>query len=93
MGHEVKDGEPDANVLGSFWHRSSGLTNELLGIESDLHPVVEEGEERGKWKGGNEDGDEPKLQDWWSGKMGSQINTMSKGKTYLKFKFINSSAN
>ena len=39
-----------------------GLTDKLLSIKSDLDPVVEEGKEGGEGEGGNEDGDEPELE-------------------------------
>ena len=39
-----------------------GVSNKLLSIESDLDPVVEEGEEGSEGEGGDEDGDEAKLE-------------------------------
>ena len=38
------------------------LPDKLLGVEPDLDPVVEEGEERGEGEDGHEDGDEAKLE-------------------------------
>ena len=39
-----------------------GLADKLLSIKSDLDPVVEESKEGGEGEGGNEDGDEPELE-------------------------------
>ena len=39
-----------------------GVPNKLLSIKSDLDPVVEEGKEGSEGEGGDEDGDEPKLE-------------------------------
>ena len=39
-----------------------GIPNKLLSIKSDLDPVVEEGKEGGEGEGGDEDGDEPELE-------------------------------
>ena len=39
-----------------------GVSNKLLSIESDLDPVVEEGEEGSEGEGGDEDGDEAELE-------------------------------
>ena len=39
------------------------FTNEFVGIESDLHPIVQHGEQGSDGKGSNENGDETKLQD------------------------------
>ena len=39
-----------------------GVSNKLLSIESDLNPVVEEGEEGSEGEGGDEDGDEAELE-------------------------------
>ena len=55
------DLEPDSNVLSSLSHSSPGLTHELLSVQSDLHPVVEESKEWSKREGSNKDGDETKL--------------------------------
>ena len=37
------------------------FTDKLLCVQPDLHPVVEESEERGQGKSGNKDGDEAEL--------------------------------
>ena len=39
-----------------------GLTDKLLGVQANLHPVVEESEERGEGEGSYKDGDEAKLE-------------------------------
>ena len=49
----------DNSPLG---HRPPRLTDELLGVQSDLHPVVEEGEQGSQGEGGHEDGDETELE-------------------------------
>ena len=49
-------------TLRPLRHRSPGLADKLLSIEPDLDPVVEEGEEGSEGEGGDEDGDEAKLE-------------------------------
>lgn len=63
MRHEVQDGEPDADVLRPLGHGAAGLAHELLRVQPDLHPVVEQREERRQREGRHEDGDEAKLED------------------------------
>ena len=60
----VENCEPHANVLGSLGDGSSGFANKLLSVETDLNPIVEEGEERGEGEGCYEDGDEAELEYW-----------------------------
>lgn len=43
---ELHDGKPDADVLSSLHHRAAILGHKLLRVQSDLHPVVDESEER-----------------------------------------------
>jgi len=57
-----QDVEPDADVLGALGHRPAVLARELVRVQADLHPVVEEGEERRQGERRHEDGDEPKLE-------------------------------
>ena len=49
----------DNSPLG---HRPPRLTDELLGVQSDLHPVVEEGEQGSQGEGRHEDRDETELE-------------------------------
>lgn len=62
MRHEIKNGEPDPNVLCALRHWPPRLAYKLLSIEANLHPVVEQREERGERKGSYEDGDEAELE-------------------------------
>lgn len=41
-----------------------GLTNKLLSVQPDFHPVVEKGEEGGQWERSHEDRDETELKHW-----------------------------
>ena len=59
----VQYGEPDPYVLSTLGNHSPGLTDKLLGVQSQLHPVVKQGEQRCQGKGGHEHGDKTKLQD------------------------------
>ena len=52
-----------------FSDSSPCLTDKLLGVQPDLHPVVEEGEQWSQREGRHEDGDEAKLEDWGKGKV------------------------
>lgn len=54
--------EPDSDVLGALSHRPAVLARKLVGVQTDLHPVVEEGEERREGERCHEDGDESKLE-------------------------------
>ena len=60
----VENFKPDADVLGTLSHNATGLTDKLLSIKPDLHPVVEQCEQWGQGEGSNEDGDEAKLKHW-----------------------------
>ena len=62
MCHELENGEPDADILGALRHRSPRLADELLGVEADLHPVVEQREEGRQGEGRHEDRQETELQ-------------------------------
>ena len=62
LSDHLHDGEPDPDVLRSLRHGPSGLADELLGVQPDLHPVVEEGEERGEGEGRHEYGNKTKLE-------------------------------
>ena len=57
-----QDAEPDAYVLGALGHRPAVLAGELVSVQTDFHPVVEEGEERSERERRHEDGDEAKLE-------------------------------
>lgn len=59
----LQDGEPDANALCSLSHQPPVVTDELVGIQADLHPVVEQGKEGCQGTGRHKDGDEAALQD------------------------------
>ena len=48
-------------ALSPLCHSTSRLTDKLLGVKSDLDPVVEEGEEGSEGEGRHEDGDETEL--------------------------------
>ena len=45
-------------------HGPPRLADELLSVQSDLHPVVEEGEQGGQGEGRHEDCDETELEHW-----------------------------
>ena len=55
-------GEPDADVLRAFGERPARLGHQLLRVEPDLDPVVDEREEGRQREGGHEDGDETELE-------------------------------
>ena len=55
--------------LSPFSDSSPRLTDKFLGVQPDLHPVVEEGEQGSQREGRHEDGDEAKLEDWGKGKV------------------------
>ena len=40
----IEDGEPDPDVLRPLRHRAPRLPDKLLRVQSDLNPVVEQGE-------------------------------------------------
>lgn len=71
MRHEVQDGEPDADVLRPLGHGAAGLAHEFLRVQPDLHPVVEQREERRQREGRHEDGDEAELEDCGRRRRGS----------------------
>ena len=77
LSDHLHDGEPDPDVLRSLRHGPSGLADELLGVQPDLHPVVDEGEQGRQGEGRHEDCDETKLEDW---KL-DLIRTFSSGQT------------
>ena len=62
VGDQLHDPEPDADVLRPLGHGPACLADELLGVQSDLHPVVEEGKQGRQGEGRHEDCDEAKLQ-------------------------------
>ena len=62
VSNHVQNLEPDPDVLSTFCNGPPGFADELLRVQSNLHPVVQQREERGKRKGGNENCDEPELQ-------------------------------
>ena len=49
-------------ALSPLCHSTPRLADKLLGVKSDLDPVVEEGEEGSEGEGGDEDGDEAELE-------------------------------
>ncbi|XP_025786542.1 anoctamin-7 [Puma concolor] len=57
-----QDVGPDADVLRALGHRAPVLADELARVQADLHPVVEQREERRERTRGHEDGDEAELQ-------------------------------
>jgi len=61
LGEAFQYTEPYADVLTSFGNWSSGLTDELVGVETYLHPVVEQREEWSQREGGDKDRNEPEL--------------------------------
>ena len=63
LSDHLHDGEPDPDVLGPFGHGPPGLADELLGVQSDFHPVVQEREEGRQGEGRHENCDETKLED------------------------------
>lgn len=64
MSQHVQYLEPDPDILSPLGDRPPGLTDELLRVQSDLHPVIEQSKKWGQRKGSHEDGDEAKLQHW-----------------------------
>ena len=55
-------GEPDADVLRSFGERPASFGHQLLSVEADLDPVVDEREEWRDREGNHENGDEAELE-------------------------------
>ena len=64
LGDHLHDLEPDPDILGPLGHGPPRLADELLGVQPDLHPVVEEGEQGGQGEGRHEDCDETELENW-----------------------------
>ena len=64
LSDHLHNPEPDPDVLRPLRHGPPGLADELLGVQPDLHPVVEEGEQGGQGEGRHEDCDETKLENW-----------------------------
>ena len=62
MCERVKNREPHPDVLGLLSDGPPRLADKLVCVESDLHPVVEQGEERSERERSHEDRDEAKLQ-------------------------------
>lgn len=62
MGQGFQDVKPDPDVLGTLSHRPAVLANKLVRVQTDFHPVVEEGKEWCERESCHEDGDEPKLE-------------------------------
>lgn len=58
----LQDVKPHADVLRSLGHRPAVLAHKLVRVQSDLGPVVEEGEERCQGERRHKDGDEAKLE-------------------------------
>ena len=63
MGDDSEDVKPGTNVLSSLCDRSTEHSGELVGIQSNLNPVVKESKQWSKRKGNNKDGDEAILDD------------------------------
>ena len=42
----VEDAEPDSDVLAAFGDRPASLADELVSVQTDLQPVVEQREQR-----------------------------------------------
>ena len=64
LGDHLHDLEPDPDILGPLSHGPPRLADELLSVQPDLHPVVEEGEQGGQGEGRHEDCDETELEHW-----------------------------
>ena len=52
------------DILCPFSNRTTEDSNELVSIEPDLDPVVEQGEEGSKREGRHKDGHKPVLDHW-----------------------------
>lgn len=63
----MQDLKPDADILCALRHDAPRLTDELLRVQSDLHPVVEERKERRQRERSDKDGDEAELENWRGG--------------------------
>lgn len=61
LRESVENLEPDSDVLTSFCYRTSRLAGELVSVQSDLHPVVEQSKERRQRKRRHEYCYEPEL--------------------------------
>ena len=57
----IKYREPDPDVLSLLSDGPPRLADKLVCVESDLHPVVEQSEERSERERGHKDRDEAKL--------------------------------
>ena len=62
LGQHVQDLEPNADIFCPFGHGSARFANELLGVQANFDPVIEQGEERRQRESRHEDGDEAELQ-------------------------------
>lgn len=62
LGQNLKEEEPNTDVLGTLSHRSAVLADKFLGVQTDFDPVIEQGEERGQWESSHKNGDEAKLE-------------------------------
>lgn len=58
-----KDVEPDTKILSSVSDRASCLTDQLVGIDSNLEDIVGKGKEGGQWESSHENRDKPELND------------------------------
>lgn len=63
-GHPVEDFLPGSNAAGLCCHRTSELRRELPGVHPHLDDVVDKCQQGCQGEGGDEQGDEPKLDHW-----------------------------
>ena len=61
VGQRLEDGEPDADVGAPLGDRPARLAEELLRVQPDLHPVVEQREQWRQRERRHENGDEAEL--------------------------------
>lgn len=59
---DLKEKEPNTDVLGTLSHGTAVLADKFLGVQTDLDPVIEQGEERGQRESRHKNGDEAKLE-------------------------------
>ena len=57
----VEDGKPDSDVLTALGDRPTSVTDELVRVEADLEPVVEQRKQRRQRKSRHEDRYEAEL--------------------------------
>ena len=69
VGDALEDAVPGSDVLHPLRQRSPHLGHVFVGVQTDLHDVIDEGAERRKWERSHEECDEPVLNHCRRGKL------------------------